>query len=170
MRRACECSLSYVGGYVGVGVGRREDGEMAVFRWNGRTDGHWESGWGGWMGLTRRSIDDINKHCLREFRRHWSCLDTNNQQLWQCRPAERVLNKCVFENLVRPLAHSGNLSTSACAGERHAALWISWDEWLIRERNWRRSSRVRRRGRCRCICGNDRFTRRTEGEDGMGEV
>jgi hypothetical protein len=48
----------------------------------------------------RRSIDDINKNCLKEFRRHWSCLDTNNQQLWQCRPAERVLNKCVFETLV----------------------------------------------------------------------
>ncbi|OBT95494.1 hypothetical protein VE01_05124 [Pseudogymnoascus verrucosus] len=44
-------------------------------------------------------IDDINKNCLKEFRRHWSCLDTNNQQLWQCRPAERVLNKCVFETL-----------------------------------------------------------------------
>lgn len=45
-------------------------------------------------------IDDINKHCLTEFRKHWTCLDNNNQQLWQCRPAERKLNKCVFENLV----------------------------------------------------------------------
>lgn len=46
-------------------------------------------------------LEDINKHCLTEFRKHWECLENNNQQLWQCRPAERPLNKCVFENLVR---------------------------------------------------------------------
>lgn len=49
------------------------------------------------------SIEDVNKHCLEEFRRHWTCLDNNNQQLWQCRPAEWKLNKCVFDNLVSPL-------------------------------------------------------------------
>lgn len=43
----------------------------------------------------------MNKHCLAEFRKHWTCLDNNNQQLWQCRPAEWKLNKCVFDNLVR---------------------------------------------------------------------
>merc|ERR1712093_516231 len=37
--------------------------------------------------------------CLTEFRKHWTCLDNNNQQLWQCRPAEWKLNKCVFDNL-----------------------------------------------------------------------
>jgi hypothetical protein len=42
----------------------------------------------------------VNKHCLEEFRKHWTCLDNNNQQLWQCRPAEWKLNKCVFDNLV----------------------------------------------------------------------
>lgn len=47
-----------------------------------------------------RSIADINKSCLEEFRKHWTCLEDNNQQLWQCRPAEWKLNKCVFENLV----------------------------------------------------------------------
>lgn len=45
-------------------------------------------------------LDDINKHCLTEFRKHWECLDNNNQQLWQCRKFERPLNKCVFDNLV----------------------------------------------------------------------
>ena len=46
------------------------------------------------------SIDDINKNCLEEFRKHWTCLDNNNQQLWQCRPAEWKLNDCVFNKLV----------------------------------------------------------------------
>jgi NADH dehydrogenase (ubiquinone) 1 alpha subcomplex subunit 8 len=46
-------------------------------------------------------LDDVNKHCLAEFRKHWECLDNNNQQLWQCRKFERPLNKCVFDNLVR---------------------------------------------------------------------
>ncbi|KAI7200078.1 hypothetical protein KC316_g2972, partial [Hortaea werneckii] len=40
-----------------------------------------------------------NKSCLDEFRKHWECLDNNNQQLWQCRRWERPLNKCVFDNL-----------------------------------------------------------------------
>lgn len=46
-------------------------------------------------------IEDVNKHCLAEFRKHWTCLDDNNQQLWQCRPQEWKLNKCVFDNLVK---------------------------------------------------------------------
>lgn len=44
-------------------------------------------------------VDDINKSCLEQFRKHWECLDNNNQQLWQCRAMERGLNKCVFDNL-----------------------------------------------------------------------
>ncbi|OAQ98146.1 hypothetical protein LLEC1_03073 [Akanthomyces lecanii] len=44
-------------------------------------------------------IKDINTHCLTEFRKHWECLDDRNHQLWQCRPAEWKLNKCVFDNL-----------------------------------------------------------------------
>lgn len=45
-------------------------------------------------------IDDINKHCLDEFRKHWQCLDNNNHQMWQCRKPEWKLNTCVFDNLV----------------------------------------------------------------------
>ena len=52
----------------------------------------------------RSVIDDINKSCLEQFRSHWQCLDDNNHQLWQCRPAEWKLNKCVYENLVRTAA------------------------------------------------------------------
>ncbi|UKZ71941.1 uncharacterized protein TrAtP1_012884 [Trichoderma atroviride] len=44
-------------------------------------------------------LTDINTHCLAEFRKHWECLDNRNQQLWQCRPAEWKLNKCVYDNL-----------------------------------------------------------------------
>ena len=49
-------------------------------------------------------LEDINKSCLEQFRTHWQCLENNNQQLWQCRPAEWKLNHCVYENLVRPQA------------------------------------------------------------------
>ena len=52
------------------------------------------------------SLSDIDKHCLQEFRKHWECLDNNNQQLWQCRRFERPLNKCVFDNLVRTYTFS----------------------------------------------------------------
>jgi NADH dehydrogenase (ubiquinone) 1 alpha subcomplex subunit 8 len=48
------------------------------------------------------SIQDINTHCLQEFRKHWECLENGNHQLWQCRPAEWKLNKCVYDNLVSP--------------------------------------------------------------------
>ncbi|KAI1323614.1 NADH-ubiquinone oxidoreductase 20.8 kDa subunit [Xylariaceae sp. FL0255] len=44
-------------------------------------------------------IDDMNKHCLEEFRKHWQCLDNNNHQLWQCRKPEWKLNQCVYDNL-----------------------------------------------------------------------
>ena len=49
------------------------------------------------------SLDDINKNCLEEFRKHWKCLDNNNQQLWHCRRPEQLLNKCVLDKLVRML-------------------------------------------------------------------
>ncbi|KAL2022992.1 hypothetical protein VTK56DRAFT_4207 [Thermocarpiscus australiensis] len=47
----------------------------------------------------RSVLEDINKSCLEQFRAHWQCLENNNHQLWQCRPAEWKLNKCVYENL-----------------------------------------------------------------------
>jgi NADH dehydrogenase (ubiquinone) 1 alpha subcomplex subunit 8 len=45
-------------------------------------------------------LQDINKHCLDEFRKHWQCLDNRNHHLWDCRNQEWSLNKCVYENLV----------------------------------------------------------------------
>jgi len=44
-------------------------------------------------------LDDVTKNCLDTFRAHWTCLDDNNHQLWQCRKFERKLNACVFEKL-----------------------------------------------------------------------
>lgn len=46
------------------------------------------------------SLEDINNSCLTYFRKHWECLENNNQQLWQCRRFEGKLNNCVFEKLV----------------------------------------------------------------------
>lgn len=53
------------------------------------------------LGLTARSIKDINENCLSEFRTHWQCLENHNQQLFNCRREEMKLNKCVFDKLVR---------------------------------------------------------------------
>lgn len=64
-------------------------------------------------------LEDINKSCLDEFRRHWACLEQNNQQLWQCRRAERTLNACVFDNLVCPTLH---LDSAVCANARSQKL------------------------------------------------
>lgn len=69
----------------------------------------WGGGWsyewlvfeGGVLTIGGHRLTDINTHCLAEFRKHWECLDNRNQQLWQCRPAEWKLNKCVYDNLVR---------------------------------------------------------------------
>jgi hypothetical protein len=78
------------------------------------------------------SIDDINKHCLVEFRKHWECLDNNNQQLWQCRPAERKLNKCVFENLVcQPPIQPWLLVISSDAGNNATPFEAFREWWLI---------------------------------------
>ncbi|KAI9792289.1 MAG: hypothetical protein M1816_002514 [Peltula sp. TS41687] len=44
-------------------------------------------------------LEDISKHCLEEFRAHWSCLEDNNHQLWNCRRPEKKLYGCIFENL-----------------------------------------------------------------------
>jgi hypothetical protein len=86
------------------------------------------------------SIEDINKYCLEEFRSHWKCLENNNQQLWQCRKAERPLNKCVFDNLVR-------LRSSPCRVLTHFRLC----------RNWKRPFPVLRRARSPCTCARGRF-------------
>src|SRR5687767_1400814 len=72
-----------------------------------------------WWNATRRRrsnaphrIKDLNTHCLGEFRKHWQCLEQGNQQLWQCRPDEWKLNKCVYEKLVSGSELAWDLSTS----------------------------------------------------------
>lgn len=44
-------------------------------------------------------LQDLNKHCLEEFRLHWKCLEQQNHEFYGCRPAEKLLNKCVFDKL-----------------------------------------------------------------------
>lgn len=44
-------------------------------------------------------FEDLNKHCLDQFRLHWQCLEQNNHQFYACRTAEGLLNKCVFDKL-----------------------------------------------------------------------
>ncbi|KAG5937738.1 hypothetical protein E4U59_004221 [Claviceps monticola] len=44
-------------------------------------------------------LKDIDTHCLAEFRKHWDCLENRNHQMWQCRPDEWKLNKCVYDKL-----------------------------------------------------------------------
>ncbi|KAL9059225.1 MAG: hypothetical protein Q9162_001262 [Coniocarpon cinnabarinum] len=44
-------------------------------------------------------LQDVTANCLDEFRAHWHCLENYNHQLWNCRRAERKLNKCVFDKL-----------------------------------------------------------------------
>lgn len=44
-------------------------------------------------------LKDINSHCSESFRLHWKCLEQNNQELKNCRKAETLFNKCVFDNL-----------------------------------------------------------------------
>ncbi|KAJ0327173.1 hypothetical protein COL5a_006350 [Colletotrichum fioriniae] len=51
------------------------------------------------MGTTLHRLKDINTHCLEQFKAHWTCIENRNHQLYQCRPAEWKLNKCVYENL-----------------------------------------------------------------------
>lgn len=55
--------------------------------------------------MRNNRIDDLNKHCLEQFRNHWKCLDNHNHQLWQCRPFEWKLNKCAYDNLVCSTLH-----------------------------------------------------------------
>lgn len=44
-------------------------------------------------------IKDINSECSDEFRLHWRCLSMNNLELKNCRKAETLLSKCVFDKL-----------------------------------------------------------------------
>ena len=53
------------------------------------------------MLMVAYRLKDINENCLEEFRAHWNCLENFNHQLFQCRRPERVLNRCVFQKIVR---------------------------------------------------------------------
>jgi len=53
------------------------------------------------MLIAKFSLEDINTHCLEQFREHWNCLERKNQSLWKCRRQETTLNKCVFDKIVR---------------------------------------------------------------------
>ncbi|KAH3667045.1 hypothetical protein WICMUC_005392 [Wickerhamomyces mucosus] len=44
-------------------------------------------------------IRDINENCAESFKLHWQCLNNSNYELFKCRKAEILLNKCVFEKL-----------------------------------------------------------------------
>lgn len=46
-------------------------------------------------------LSSIQANCLETFNTHWQCLDRKNQEFKNCRPAERALNKCVFDTMVR---------------------------------------------------------------------
>ena len=54
-----------------------------------------------WLICDYGRLEDVNKNCLDQFRKHWQCLENNNQSLWHCRRPEQLLNACVFEKLVR---------------------------------------------------------------------
>lgn len=44
-------------------------------------------------------IQDINSYCAQSFQLHWKCLEDNNHEFKNCRKAETLFNKCVFDNL-----------------------------------------------------------------------
>ncbi|KAK4183695.1 hypothetical protein QBC35DRAFT_507505 [Podospora australis] len=79
----------------------------------------------------RSVLDDINKNCLEQFRAHWQCLEDNNQQLWQCRPDEWKLNKCVFEklNLEKVIPNQPKQSTPVHLREKQIFAHTSIPRW-----------------------------------------
>ena len=102
----------------------------------------------------RTSLDDINKNCFEQFRRHWNCLENKNQQLWQCRKAERVLNACVFENLVRFFTC---LLCQSCHRTGNSGKLMVYTLLGVHRRIWKKLFRVHQKMKRRCICGNARY-------------
>ena len=45
------------------------------------------------------TLSFINTHCGREFKLHWNCLESKNHEFANCRPAERHLNRCIFDSM-----------------------------------------------------------------------
>ncbi|KAL8413228.1 hypothetical protein RB594_004742 [Gaeumannomyces avenae] len=96
----------------------------------------------------RSVLEDINKSCLDEFRKHWQCLDNNNHQLWQCRADEWKLNKCVYDKTVRPARPS---STCWCG-------LLTWGLVGMLPRVWRRSSLTSPRTRPQSTSADSRYS------------
>ncbi|CCH42294.1 NADH-ubiquinone oxidoreductase 20.8 kDa subunit [Wickerhamomyces ciferrii] len=44
-------------------------------------------------------IKDINAHCAESFKLHYTCMNEHNMEYFECRKAETLLRKCVFDNL-----------------------------------------------------------------------
>lgn len=43
----------------------------------------------------------MRKNCGELYEQHWQCLERHNQKLYPCRLAERRMNECVFDKMVR---------------------------------------------------------------------
>ncbi|GME87725.1 hypothetical protein B5S28_g1518 [[Candida] boidinii] len=44
-------------------------------------------------------LKDLNANCAEEFKLHYQCLNYGNMEYKNCRKAEGLLNKCVFDKL-----------------------------------------------------------------------
>ena len=97
-------------------------------------------------------LDDINKNCLEQFRKHWQCLDNNNQQLWHCRRPEQLLNACVYDNLVRARPPSLFLSLA------RPCIHTNYANHNSHTRNSRRRYRERPKMRLLYTCAKGRYS------------
>lgn len=101
-------------------------------------------------------LKDIDTHCLAEFRKHWDCLENRNHQMWQCRPAEWKLNKCVYDKLV---SRAVNLSSATLKRNSEALRRLSYCVFanIDGRRIWRKRSPTSPPMLRPCICGHIRF-------------
>ena len=90
-------------------------------------------------------IKDLNEYCLEDFRRHWKCLENWNHSLYNCRPEEMALGRCVFEKLVRFLSFSfwdcllrACLPTYMYGGRIWETLGLAWAFCARNFWDWRR--------------------------------
>lgn len=51
--------------------------------------------------IVGRSVTRMRKNCGELYEQHWQCLERHNQKLYPCRLAERRMNECVFDKMVR---------------------------------------------------------------------
>ena len=67
-----------------------------------REDGNPESCAKEGRKVTRCAIDLLRKledNCAESFKKHWQCLELNNNYYWKCRTDEKVMNQCVFTKM-----------------------------------------------------------------------